>query len=190
MKPAVQHFSILSLSKSWDASNNNLTTITSCLWEISLTQNSITFEWKHIQQSLGAQVSEEPNGGHQSKDVERVQLVLLVCFIWLFYQYSYARSTLLLQIWAPQEAAMLVYSSQLQSKKGWIVCLTLLSHVLTLFATSLMQTAGHKMVAFTVRFSCLLNKKSGQERTEKLLWAFFMPFLLTAPVSVLQFSPL
>ena len=63
---------------------------------------------------------------------------------------------------------MLVYSSQLQSKKGWIVCLTLLSHVLTLFATSLMQTAGHKMVAFTVRFSSLLNKTIRTRKDRKI----------------------
>ena len=63
---------------------------------------------------------------------------------------------------------MLVYSSQLKSKKGWTVCLTLLSHVLPLFATSLMQTAGHKMVAFTVRFSRLLNKKIRTRKDRKI----------------------
>ena len=105
-------------------------------------------------------------------NIKNMQIFSSAYFIWLFHQYLF-KWTFLLHIWAPQGTAMLVGLLPKRTEKDWLVTyLTLLSHILAWFVTSLIKTAGHKITAVTVAFLWFLHQMGQEIEQKPAVWIF------------------
>ena len=124
--------------------------------------------------------------------IENVLIFKSTCFIWLFYQHFYKKSTLLLLIWAPHGAAMMVFSLPTKSRKRLVH--DVFDHFATHFRlvhitdtdcwTQNGSTCDHIFTTFNSqillkinKYIYILKKKNSTRNSEKLmcLFLFFIP---------------